>query len=691
MATCGDFGGVASSTGRPCKRTENWGVEDPLDWPAEVRGRCITHIDDPATEFEGGPLLCGASGGITQAGTSCKRPAGWGTGTTTGRCKTHLIVIPPAEDPGDPPEPPSEWDRVLQNETVISPTVPEGEKWRIGENVVCWGNFLAKDDGVVVSMRPGASLSFRTAAGGVIDPELYVGGGLRFDPALHGNDIGLWIGDHARLDIQGTEKTAWIGPRWDIPLEIPADWDVDDEMWHAAYEAGVETPERWYFGDPFHRLPLPGDARIEAELVTILENDGCPQLVIDDWIANGIPVSIVNVTRDIEIEGPGHIHIHSHLPQLIEYVTIRGMGVSSFSAVDVDEQGSGALRPSGVVLGRYALHMHHGGEGARGTVFRGVALIDSQGRGFVPHLSYGVELLECTAVKSQGEAFWWDTADLADDILVDHMNVMGVFNDYIQPSRFDAISLHRGSDLEMRYSVASGAAGNRLSIGFDWGTGDFPERWAFSHFNLAHNNQGTGIRLWNNKNTPHLMENFVSVQNGGTLENGAYSNGNRWKNVVGWAETGSVGSGILQNTSSTNLAWGAEHGGAPNGQRYTRVCTQVEEGPAVRIDGHNLNHNNYVEYYDCTLIPGAGSPVVQVRKVSGRASAYPKPKQKFIRCYKGGGVPMDADDIEFDADALDAAHMQGCSIYVLDNPLEEGGTGSLVQILAGVRVVTPVS
>ena len=125
----------------------------------------------------------------------------------------------------------------------------------------------------------------------------------------------------------------------------------------------------------------------------------------------------------------------------------------------------GIVQEGNDVTGRYALHLHMMGEGARGTIVRGVALVDSRGKGFVPHASHGVTMIDNVAVNSWVEAFWWDRADGTADILVDGLAALG--GNLIPREvwggtpRFDLIHLMWGHRMTMRNSVAAGCASNK--------------------------------------------------------------------------------------------------------------------------------------------------------------------------------------------------------------------------------------
>lgn len=110
MSLCGDFGGISTSTGRPCQRAAGWGVA-----PATDVGPCRTHLE-ATVGYSGGAETCGDYGGIAAStGRPCLRSAGWGfPGQTTGPCKTHyrvpvdIPVAPPVLDEDLPELPPTE-------------------------------------------------------------------------------------------------------------------------------------------------------------------------------------------------------------------------------------------------------------------------------------------------------------------------------------------------------------------------------------------------------------------------------------------------------------------------------------------------------------------------------------------------------------------------------------------------------
>ena len=536
----------------------------------------------------------------------------------------RLNVDPPPPEP--PPQlPQSEWNRVLADTTVLGDVVvPDGERWLIGPGVQIQGNL--RTFGGTVGLRPGSTLKFLGA-----DPALYVGGGMGYEDRF-AKDIGLWIGRDGTLDVSCTPKESWNR------TGTHPTWRPDDEYWIAPTDAGAREPRLWHPGEPIPRV----DPRVP-------------------------PAEVMNITRDCVIEGPGHIHISSSKPQRIEYVQLRGLGVIQPGRLNNSND------PEPALTGRYALHLHMMGDGARGTIIQGVAAIDSRGRVFVPHTSHGVTMIDNVSVNSWAEALWWDRGHATNDVLIDRLAACGatVSREISgQAPRFSGIHLMWGTRMEIRNSVACGVRGNKLSVGFGWetGTGNFEAGlspvWEFSAGNVAHNNSGPGVRFWNNSREPHVVSNFISYHNGAGIENGAYKNSNRYADILSLND----GTAVIYHTSSTKL----RTDGGPG--RYERCHLQSRSGPAFSVDDDSRNlpsePGSYVEIIDCTLIPGSGQPKVYV----GRGN-----NPWFARFVRSGVTP---DDISFD---LTAPGNNGSHVFI-DH---EDGRRWEIRVRDNQKIVTP--
>ena len=476
--------------------------------------------------------------------------------------RTAVVTDPPTEEEEEDSPDPSSWDFVVQDTSVVgNVTVPEGETWLFGANVEVEGNVIVRG---TLAMRPGSSLRFLGA-----DPDAYVGGGMEYEARFDG-DTGLWVVRSGALDIQGTPKKGWTRSG------MHATWAASDEMYIAPTATGEYEPRRWYAGDPVPRI----DPRAPA-------------------------AEVVNVTRDIVIEGPGHIHIHSGRAQRIEYVQLRRMGVSS---------------NGGPVLGRYALHLHHGGDGTRGSIVRGVASVEAGGRNFVPHESHGVTMIDNVVVNSLGTGLWWDFGDHTNDLLVDSMAVLGV---YLPQSLSgvketeDGYSLGGGRNMEIRNSVASGVRGSAVhTVGFEWPNGGqigSPAVWTFDQGNVAHNNSGPGLRFWTNLAEQHVVENYVGYRNGSTssrlgrypgAEVGAYLSMVRFRNIV------MLGEHLDQ------------HASARVGAGHTGLTIESPDAPAISVGARKLTEGAYWTVENCTLSSGDGHPLIYVKEPADRGHPW---------------------------------------------------------------------
>jgi hypothetical protein len=454
--------------------------------------------------------------------------------------------------PGGPKGGPQrdEWDRVLADTVVQgNVVVPAGERWLIGQNVEVAGNVLVQD--ATVAMRPGSSLKF------LGNMAQYTGGpNMHYDPSVD-QDWGLWVWGTGQLDVSCTPKQSWNR------TGSHATWRADDEYWISPTAAGDYWPRRWSPGDAVPQA----DPRVPA-------------------------AEVMNITRDCVIEGPGHIHINSSVPQRIEYVELRGLGVWT------------AERD--LTTGRYGLHLHMMGDGSRGTLVRGVSAIDSRGRVFVAHTSHGVTFEDLVSVNSWGTGMWWDPGHRTDDFVAERIAISGVnLPRSVSGStpRGNAIALGSGTNMTIRNSAVSGASGSDRSNGFDWNTLEVhrnPAKWTFDQGNVAHNNQGRGIRFWFNDNDAHHVQNHTSYNNGAfCLENGAYANAVRYTNVL------CLNEGAFHQTSARSSELGASG--------YHNVEIIASDGPALQTGHRRLDASDYLEVVDSKLVPAAGHPKVLVR------------------------------------------------------------------------------
>lgn len=409
--------------------------------------------------------------------------------------------------------------------------------------------------------RDGSKL---TLSGGLASE--YVGGGMYWTPEL-ANDFGVWVGGPnatGRLDIACTPKTAWNR------TGSASDWSSTDELWIAPTEARDFAPRRYTLGAPVPRA---------GPLVP--------------------PAEVVNVTRGCSIEGTGHIHIHSDAPQRIENVRLDGLGIPG-------------------VLGRYCLHEHMSGDGSRGSVIRGVAIVGCQSKAFVPHSSHGITMVDNVSVNSAEESVWWDQGHATNDLLIDRHVALGVGSD----GTHAAYSLACGINMEIRNSVAAGVRGqSSLAVGFDWpeptsGFAGCPPAnmvWTFNAGNVAHNNEGPGIRFWTNTQEAHVVRDYVSYRNKiAGIENGAYLAGTEYYDITSFEDGYQGGAGVNdaagffgQASATPNTAGGRA--------RLTGCNITSLDGPAYKV-GHRQLAEGTLPFLveDCTFTANGNPRTVDV-------------------------------------------------------------------------------
>lgn len=478
---------------------------------------------------------------------------------------------PPPQPPTvpDPPPPTNEFARVLGSPTEQilfngDVVIPAGESWRF-RNVVVNGSI--RTTGGTFAMRPGDYVKING------NPANYVGGGMKWAPEF-ANDWGIWISDDGILDVRGTPKVTW------------------NRFWDDTAVTGWSQLDTYYMA-PTGRIDGTGYFNVP----TCAYGATIPQ--IDPSV---YPAEIVNATRDVVIEGPGHIHCHFHNagPHRFEYVKLLNMGVSG-------------------VLGRYAFHVHHGFLNTVGMVVKGVVSVGARGRVFVPHQSTGMTFRDCAAVNSFDTPFWWDLGDRTDDLLFDRCGVIGVrMPPEVESNAFvNGFSLAAGANTEIRNSFAAAVDGT----GFDW-----PEPtnvfdlvrdflvWKFELGNVAHNCK-KGLRFWNNSSDLHIVKNYQSYRNELGIENGAYLNGNQYENIVCF-EDGYTDVVANDNHERATFLWqssSAKNNDLTNPRLENAILKSIE-GPALYLGHRQLASEPaaVTEFTNCTFTAGPGESKVRI-------------------------------------------------------------------------------
>jgi hypothetical protein len=296
-----------------------------------------------------------------------------------------------------------------------------------------------------------------------------------------------------------------------------------------------------------------------------------PRVTVKQGVSYGAEVA--NLTRNARIEGQDathrtHVWMKSTSVQTIRYAAIRYVGPQKGG----DE-----------VKGRYGLHFHRMGEGARGSLVEGTVVRGSGSYAFVPHGSNGVTFRNTVSYDTQRAAYWYDSgaSEAPNDTLYDHalaIYVRTVPND--QGMRNTAFFLGRGTGNQCLSCVAVAVQGGKNASGFGWPEGELGI-WTFSD-GVAHDNIRDGIFVWQNGPEAHVVDRFVGYYNGSAgIEHGAYTNLYTYNDAV------------LYGNGSYGVELWAESKGMPPPTTFARTYI---DGAGITtmmyMLGHPANTNN---------------------------------------------------------------------------------------------------
>ena len=444
-------------------------------------------------------------------------------------------------------------------------TVPAGETWRIQglvetpKNVVVHGT---------LKMRAGDTLRFVN-----VNEANYVGSG----NVVLDSDVGLWVmGPSGVLDAQGTPKLAW-------------NRTGSDSSW------------------------LPGD-------VKKITPTGPGSFVCSNYTGGPVPqaypdvppAEVFNLTRDCKIEGtPGgraHIFIISPQVQFVKHVEISYMG---------------PRKNNDVVVGRWPLHFHHGGDGQRGTVVDGVVVHDFGSHAFVPHDSAGITFRYCIAYKGTGTGFWWDdNEETADAVWEDCLAAECARSSTESTTRASGFLMHSQAPGGVaRRCVAAAISDGLQARGFTW-TSPSSQHWVFED-NVAHNCE-LGIRWWANVSRdgtpPARTDRFTAYNNSqwGIFQ-GAYRHPARHDQAI---------------LRGNPLEWhAAADFSVPSGQTAGATRTDIDVAGrfpyALIVSGSNLGQSAAHTFIEC-VFDGATDSAVATDVNTTRRDI------DFVRCLVGG-------------------------------------------------------
>lgn len=347
-------------------------------------------------------------------------------------------------------------------------------------------------------------------------------------------DPGIWVRDGGILDLQGSPKTAWtnlVGSANKLATSII-----------------VQKLDGWNIGDEISIVPstLPSistfttgfDTRFISSIVGNVLYLNSP-LQYDHPMVNGYTAEVINLTRNVRIEGKGdgtanpltngRVHINIGMtsnPVNISNVQLRYMG-PRYNTPDTY---------TNFITGRYPFHIHMVGNASNGSIIDGVVVRDSGSHCFVSHASNGITYNNCVTYNTYEEAYWWDTPPADDDKNPINNSNDITYNNCIaallksDPSfrgyRLCGFQLGSGLRNTCKNSVAVGNQGNSGAAGFLWpeSSNQTDNVWTFDN-NISHNNKNDGIFIWENDNHIHIITNFTAYNNGyAGIEQGAYIN-----------------------------------------------------------------------------------------------------------------------------------------------------------------------
>lgn len=532
------------------------------------------------------PLLIVLAVGMASCVSS--EPSASTSGPTTSAVADSQMTTTTAVERGTA-APVTEGGEIVFSGDVVLPegfTVPDGEVWEFDPEV---STIVEVSANVIVEgtlvMRPASSGVTHTLRFVDVDEDRFVGGGLE----VLDSDVGLWVMGAGRLDIHGAPKTAWS-------YEWQRGWEGDEV---------VATPVEAGEYDTFRQVSSAAD--------------------VPPANALGLSPELLNLSRNVVIEGTpegrAHVLIRSSSPQQIRYAVFRYLGPFL---------GDGGERTqSSDVTGRYGVHFHHSGDGSRGSVLEGVVVRDTENHAFVTHASHGVTLRETIAFNTRHAAYWWDQTtrknpgNESHDILYERAVAAGVA---AGNGRDGGFQLGEGNGNAVVDSVAVGITNDGSAVaGYLW-KGPEDGVWRFEG-NIAHNNVGSGILVWVNTATTHVIEDFTAYHNSQPgIIHGAYRNSYVYKDLTLLANDQKRNNGVAIESHAIGRP-------SSDGGTDAQVWDGIDSGGAVlRTAGHAQDPTAPVRFVDCdfsSIIIGEGP---------GHPSIY-----EFIDCGLG---PADVE-IEF--------------------------------------------
>ena len=375
-----------------------------------------------------------------------------------------------------------------------------------------------------------------------IDESAFVGTNVSM--SIVASDKGLWVLDNGSLDFKGTDKKGWtelsanasIG-NTSITVKDATGWRIGDEIIIATMDKPLREDQDGFYLNWDDDTQEPIDLflpRNERKTITgvagntisfsggLLYNHNIFTKTITGALGSATRTfypEVANLTRNVRISGTDskhrtHVFIKNSVPCLIDNSEIWYSGPRT-----VQSEG---YRPD-IVLGRYAWHFHHCGDGSIGSVVNNCVVRDVGGRCFVPHASNGIKITNCVAWNCMEQAYWYDFNQPTHFLTFEDNLAIGVRNNGVGRGN-TAYELGQGDGNIMRRCRAVYVSASELhsnSGSYSWGA-DNEGVWIFEN-NMAHSSL-TGIQVWQNTGNNHTVINYTCFNCQEGISHGAYGN-----------------------------------------------------------------------------------------------------------------------------------------------------------------------
>jgi hypothetical protein len=281
------------------------------------------------------------------------------------------------------------------------------------------------NEGVVIMMPKDHSVTHFTQFQNV-NENAFKGGGM----VPIASDVGWWNMAGGHMKVKSTYKKPYTQSTADIKkgetsltLVETTGWQPNDEIVVCYHEEPMEHNADWddrtnsvvdFWLPRFERRRIRG---ISGTSVTI------DALQFEHMSVDGVMPYVLNLSRNVKIcgtkNGRSHIFSCAHgqqnpdgsFPHYSQPHDIDGLEAYDLGPRKV-QPGIHPNRPT-LVSGRYGLHFHHIGWGAKDSVVQNCSLHDCGNRMYVPHMSHGITFKNNVAFDSLESMFWWDWQEIS--------------------------------------------------------------------------------------------------------------------------------------------------------------------------------------------------------------------------------------------------------------------------------------